>query len=543
MPETTVYRARTILTMDPNCPRATHVSVRDDRVLAVGGPGLAEQWGGGHEDDRFADAVLMPGFVEGHSHLMAGAMWRYPYAGYHDRLDPTGRVWKGQTSIEDVIAGLKAAEAAMPDAAAPLFAWGFDPIFVPGERLNRHHLDAVSAERPVVVQHSNFHLLTANTAALKLARYGRETNIEGVVKEADGEPSGELQEMAAMFPLLRRLGIDFRSIAAHPDAITAFGATARLVGVTTATDLAAELTEQDVAAQLAATAAADFPLRIVPMVRHTGEAPEAFAARAHELAARSTEMLRLGGVKLVLDGSIQGYTARLRWPGHVNGAPNGLWVIAPEQARGLIDALHGAGVQMHIHTNGDEASEFAIDALEAAMRRHPWPDHRHTLQHGQMIDRAMFRRMAALGICVNLFSNHIYYFGDIHAAKTIGEDRARRMDACRTALDEGVPMTIHSDAPVTPMGPLVTAWCAVNRLTESGRVLGPEQRITVEEALHAITLGAAYTLKLDGEIGSIEVGKRADFAVLGEDPTAVDPAALRDVPVLGTVSGGRVFLS
>lgn len=542
MAEIVLYRAKRILTMDPNCPEATHVAVRDGRILAVGGPDCAARWGAVRADDSLAHAVLLPGFVEGHSHLMAGAMWRYPYAGYHDRIDPEGKLWKGQTTIEEVIEGLKRAEAAMEDPEAPLFVWGFDPIFLGGERLNRHHLDAVTTRRPVVVQHSNFHLLTANSAALALAQYSRETNVDGVAKDASGEPNGELQEMAAMFPLLRRLKIDFRATSTHPDTLRNFGATARLAGVTTATDLLAELPDVDVAAQTAATARPDYPVRIVPMLSALSRGPGDIAARALELRAKSTDKLRLGGVKLVLDGSIQGYTARLRWPGHVNGAPNGIWVIAPDQAHAYIDALHGAGVQMHIHTNGDEASAVALDALEAAITRHPWPNHRHTLQHGQMIDRAMFRRMKTLGLCANLFSNHIYYFGDVHAALTIGEDRARRMDACRTALDEGVPLAIHSDAPVTPMGPLFTAWCAVNRLTFSGRVLGAAQRITVAEALHAITLGAAYTLHLDGEIGSIEAGKRADFAVLGADPTAVDPASLKDVPVLGTVLGGRPFL-
>jgi predicted amidohydrolase YtcJ len=104
-------------------------------------------------------------------------------------------------------------------------------------------------------------------------------------------------------------------------------------------------------------------------------------------------------------------------------------------------------------------------------------------------------------------------------------------------------VAIHSDAPVTPMGPIFTAWCAVNRRTMSGRILGEEQRISVHEALFAITLGAAYTLKLDAEIGSIETGKIADFAILGDDPLSVDRAELKDVPVLGTVSGGRVHLS
>ena len=160
-----------------------------------------------------------------------------------------------------------------------------------------------------------------------------------------------------------------------------------------------------------------------------------------------------------------------------------------------------------------------------------------------MIGADQFRRMAALGLCANLFANHIWYFGDQHAGLTLGPDRAARMDACRAALDAGVTLSIHSDAPVTPMGPLTVAWCAAERMTESGRVLGPAQRITAAEALTAVTLGAAATLKLDAEIGSIETGKKADFAVLAEDPTAVPAARLREVEVIGTVSGGRAFAS
>jgi predicted amidohydrolase YtcJ len=115
------------------------------------------------------------------------------------------------------------------------------------------------------------------------------------------------------------------------------------------------------------------------------------------------------------------------------------------------------------------------------------------------------------------------------------------MNACATALAAGVPMAIHSDAPVTPLGPLFTAWCAVNRRTASGRTLGQHERISVPAALHAITVGAATTLKLDGELGTIEAGKQADFAVLDDDPTTVAPEALKDVSVWGTVMGGRVF--
>jgi len=128
-----------------------------------------------------------------------------------------------------------------------------------------------------------------------------------------------------------------------------------------------------------------------------------------------------------------------------------------------------------------------------------------------------------------------------HYELTVGPERAERMNACRTALDNNIPMGIHSDAPITPLGPLFTAWCAMNRYTASGRVLGENERITLDEALYAITLGAAYTLKLDGEIGSIEAGKKADFAVLEADPTKATAETIKDVPVWGTVQSGRIF--
>ena len=263
--------------------------------------------------------------------------------------------------------------------------------------------------------------------------------------------------------------------------------------------------------------------------------------RARALAERSTERLRLGRVKIVADGSIQGFSARLRWPGYYNGRPNGLWYTAPEAIREAYTLGLKHGVQIHTHTNGDEATELVLDCMTEALAASPRADHRFTLQHCQLADDAQYRRMKSLGLCVNLFANHHHYWGDQHYTVTVGPDRAERMNACRSALDAGVPLAIHSDAPITPMAPLFTAWCAVHRLTASGRVLGEYQRISVDEALRAITLGAAYTLKLDAEIGSIECGKRADFCVLADDPSTVPAETLKDLRIWGTVQGGRVF--
>jgi predicted amidohydrolase YtcJ len=537
----TVFNAKKIITMDPSAPQATHVAVRDGRILAVGGADCADQWGEIERDNCLADTFIMPGFVEGHAHMMAGKMWEFTYAGYHDRIDPQGKLHKGMATIDAVTESLRLRAASL-DPGEPLIAWGFDPIFLSSERLSRKHLDAVAADRPVAVLFSNFHLMCVNSKALEQAEYTQASNVEGVVKGADGSPTGELQEMAAMFPIMRRVGLDFRDLSQGEVAIRSYADVCRHAGVTTVTDLYSSMEDDDLVTMIRVTNDPAFGVRIVPALGATGGLPDEIADRALALKSKSTDKLRLGAVKIMTDGSIQGWTARIKWPGYVGGQPNGIWNSAPDEIFALCEAMQRRGVQMHIHVNGDEAAEVSLDALEAAARKYPWPGARHVLQHCQMMGRDMFRRAAELGLCTNIFANHLWYFGDKHAELTIGNARASRMDAVRSALDEGTMTAIHSDAPVTPMAPLFTAWCAVNRQTMTGKTLGPAEKISASDALRLITMGAAITLKMDADIGSIESGKFADFAVLGDDPTSVAPEALKDVPVLGTVSGGRVFL-
>jgi hypothetical protein len=543
----TVFQARKIITMNPRQPEATHVAVRDGRVLSVGSLERMQEYGAFELDVRFAQHTLMPGLIEGHSHLMAGGLWQFPYVGLHDRTAPDGTVWTGCADFDAVIERLRTLEAAMPADGKALLAWGFDPIFFGNERMTVHHLDRVSTTRPIVILHASQHLMNVNTAALVATGITRDSEIEGIAKFAEGdlagEPTGELQEFAAMFPIVRLTGNIFRIAGQSETGVRMFGRIAQLAGVTTATDLVNDLSDEGSAMLSRLTAEPDYPVRLVPAYAGITESlgTQAAAARIRTRMETNTEKLHYGIVKIVADGSIQGFTARLRWPGYFNGAANGIWIQPPAALKATIGAFHAAGFQLHIHTNGDEATEVAIDGIEEALMANPRADHRHTLQHCQMADAAQFRRMGRLGICANLFANHLYYWGDAHYTLTMGPDRAERMDACASALAHGVTLAIHSDAPITPLGPLFTAWCAANRVTSGGRILGESECIPVAEALHAITLGAAYTLGLDDRIGSIEVGKFADFVVLDKDPLAVGAISLKDVGVVGTVLGGRVI--
>ena len=540
MDTTTIYRARRILTMNPARPFATHVAVREGRILGAGTLEELAGWGDYQLDDRFADKFLLPGFVEGHSHLMEGALWRFVYVGYHDRMDPDGRTWAGAKTIDAVVARLAEQGAGLTDPGQPLVGWGFDPIYFGGRRCDRHDLDRVSSTRPVAIVHASLHIMNANTPALAAAGYLREGIAHpGLPLAADGLPTGECKGPDAMAPVADEVGMDRGLLAADTEAMRAFSRLCVRKGVTTATDLAAPLTPESVEGMLQVTGTPGFPTRIVALLRQLAQTPQQLIDRALELRAMGTDRLRLGMVKLVADGSIQGFSARLRWPGYFNGMPNGMWYTAPEQVRAILALALENGVHVHTHTNGDEATDMVLDAMQEALAGHPVPDHRFTLQHCQLADAAQFRRIRALGMCANLFANHTFYWGDAHYEQTVGPERAERMNACATAIETGVPFAIHSDAPVTPLGPLFTAWCAVNRRSASGRLLGAQQRIGVGDALRAITLGAAWTLKLDGEIGSIETGKRADFAVLEADPTEVAPEALKDVGVWGVVADGR----
>lgn len=537
----TIFKARTILTMNPSQPQATHVAVRDGRILGVGDAESLAGWGVAKTDDRYANCVLMPGLVEGHCHLPEGGMWMYVYVGYYDRRGPDGRLWKGLTNYQAVCQRLREALDSVPKDKY-LLGWGFDPIYFSNAgRMSVRELDTVSDTQPIVILHASMHLMNVNTVMLEQAGIDRDTDIEGITRFDDGEPTGELCEMPAMFPIIRLIDNPFKAIGMSEQGIRLFGQVAQLAGVTTATDLVNDLDQQGLEMLRQITMEEDYQVRIVPaaasMLFPGGS--QACLERLEQIKSMGHDKLRFGIVKLVIDGSIQGFTARVRWPGYYNGAENGIWVIQPDSLDDLVMQFHAAGIQLHMHTNGDEATEVAINALEKALQRYPRPDHRHTLQHCQMADEAQFRRIKAIGACVNLFANHLYYWGDPHYEQTMGPDRANRMDACGTVTRLGIPLGIHSDAPITPLAPMFTAWCAVNRITASGRILGMNERISVSQALHAITLGAAYTLHMDSEIGSIEMGKRADFCVMKDNPLEVAPELLKDTCILGTVIGGR----
>jgi hypothetical protein len=254
--------------------------------------------------------------------------------------------------------------------------------------------------------------------------------------------------------------------------------------------------------------------------------------------------LRVAGVKFVLDGSPQGRTAWVTEP-YEEGPPG---APADYRAYGTMDpaaykadagALIARGVPFLAHANGDAAMDLMIDGVDEAIAgMDEAPDHRSVIIHAQLMRADQLDRAAELNVVPSFFAAHAFFWGDWHRL-SFGEERGNNISPVRWAIDRGVNFTVHNDASVVPPDMMRLVSITVNRKTRSGHVLGPHQRATIQEALHAVTLGAAYQYFEEETKGSITVGKQADLVILGENPITADPAELEHIPILETFSRGR----
>lgn len=539
----TIFRAKNVITLDNSAPHVEAIAVLDGKVLHTGSFDDVKNDLAGMElrvDDSFGDKVIVPGFIEAHCHILEeGALANFPWVGTYGRRMASGEIQPGCPNTEAVLARITEAHLAIADPTETLTCLGWDPNMANSSGITCEMLDAISSVRPIFILQSNGHVGHCNSVLMKLADISRESTEHGIMRHGNGEPTGELRELA----LGKVLGSHVNLEKGGESSVVNAGVLARRAGCTTVTDLAFAATTRAITEYASVVNSDGFPARVVyaPMVQVLKmRMKEETLQHIHDLAIHDSVMFRRGPIKFVIDGSIQGRSARLNWPGYCCGDPNGQWLAEPDEMFEIMRPYHKAGFQLALHTNGDEAVNAGLDVYERLLLDHPRFDHRHRLEHAQIASEEAFHRMKALGVCVNLFANHVYYWGDTHRTLTAGPAKARTLDACGTAERLGVRFSIHCDAPVTPLDPLFTMWCAVNRITSSGHLLGATERISAEQALRAVTIDAAYLLKMDGETGSISVGKHADFTVLSEDPTCCDPMGIKDISVDATVLSGKI---
>lgn len=541
----TVYTAQKIFTMNPGLPTATAVAVRDGRILEVGTLETLRPWLDMYPhtiDDTFAGKFVLPGFIDPHMHPLLGGMllnavwitpepWDLPWG----RVEPTN----GRAAY---LARLQELFTADPGGGEFFMTWGYHPYWH-GE-VTRQDLDAISATRPIYVAHRSFHEGILNTAALNRLML---TAAQFQDNPQADFANGHFVEDAFIRLVLPRLSTYLLPPAAVAESMRKTLQVLHAGGITTVADMSTGST--DWAVETAVLAQAFEQDDSCVRVRYT---PDVFAlsvtlgspAKALEFIAglpaqNSRHLIAGNAVKLFADGAFFSQRMQMSWPGYMDGH-NGEWLTAPAQFETLARLCWNAGHQIHVHTNGDLGLDLVLDTLEKLWNEKPRINHRFTIEHFGCSTPEQCRRIADLGALVSANVFYLYDMGAQYAATGLGYERASQMARLGALARHGVTTTYHSDFPMAPQQPLVWVWGAVSRFNLDGTVMAPEERVSVDQALRAITCDAAYILHMENEIGSIRAGKLADFTVLEQDPYTVPAEQINKIQVWGTVFEGQV---
>lgn len=551
MPKSTVvFPARRVITMNPDQPEATAVAVSGGRIVGVGS--LEDLRDAGVIDDTFAEVVLCPGLIDQHLHPLLGATTLVTEVIAIEDWELPNRSFPAARSPQEYRQRLTAAEQALSGPDEWLFTWGYHKLW--HGPLDRASLDAISTKRPVVVWQRSCHEFFLNTAAIDaLGLTAEQMTGHGAASEMADFDNGHwwesgtnllLPKLAPLIMSPERIAAGLRQMVAylHANGVTAINEPGIMWAIEPW-----ELYQQILGSD-------ETPIMSTFLVDARSQAdagmnPADAVADADAQVARAPEgKVRLlpKQIKLFADGAIISQLMQMRDPylddaGQPDLCHHGEWMMQPETFRAFAKVYWNADWQLHIHVNGDAGLDLVLDTIEECMAAHPRTDHRTVIVHFANSTEEQVDRIARLGCLVSANSYYPVGFADQYAAHGLGEQRADTMVRAASARSRGIPLSLHSDLPMGPAAPLELASFAVNRRTPAGRVVAPEQRISVHEALRAVTIEAAYSWRMEHELGSIAPGKAATFTVLGDDPYKVDPEKLADIPILGTVYEGRWF--
>lgn len=534
-----VYVGGPIFTMNDKNETVEALAFKDDTILAVGKrEDVLKAAGSDAEIVDLKGRALIPGMIDGHSHFPVGAHRELTMVNLN--VPPLGEV----TCIADMQRLLKE-RAAKTEPGKWVVGYNYNDLALKEQRHpTRADLDAVSTEHPIFVRHVSGHLGVGNSLALKLAGVTESTpDPEGgrFRRGADGKLDGVLEGFPA------RTVVESKIPPTTPDqqmaAIARDSMTYAAAGVTTANNGGGPTVDEFL---LKGSETGDLKIRVViwPLGRNEKLIASYGKKRQGDQLDKKGKVY-LGPAKLFADGSPQGYTAYFSKPYYkqLPGKPADYRGFSAFKSReelfALVQKLHNDGWQITTHTNGDQAIQDMIDAYSAALKANPRKDHRHILNHCQFCRPDQVDAIAEMGFVPSYFVTHTWFWGDIHRDMVAGPERAAHISPLKAALDKGITFALHNDTPVTPISPLMDVFSAVTRLTSSGKVLGPDQRITVMEALRGVTINGAYMQRLEDKIGSLEKGKLADLVILDKDPTKVAPEILKDIKVDETIVGGQ----
>ncbi len=540
----TIYVAKDVVTMDPQNPRGNAVAVAAGRILGVGSRDEMIRLVGAAAtvDDRFADHVIVPGLIDQHLHPVLAALTFVTQIVSIEAWELPSGTFPAARDHAEYKERLRANEASLSDPNAPLFTWGYHHYFH-GE-VDRTLLDGISAERPIVIWHRSVHETILNTRAVELLGITAEqiAALPEAVRDQIDLDAGHFVERGNFEFLMPRL----LPVLAPPRAMVAGLVSTESYmhakGVTTSAEPGGIVDYLPLIESVLGDADTPFRFYFIPDGRaaaNAGHDDDVVAMTEGTLAKTTfrTAPLRKH-VKLFSDGAMFSQLMQMQ-DGYTDGH-DGEWLMEPETFARAFRAFWEAGYQIHIHTNGDGGLALVLDTLAENLERQPRGDHRTTIVHFGFSTAEQVERIAELGAIVSANPYYTVALADRYGEIGIGSERADEMVRLGDVARAGVSFSFHSDMPMAPSDPLFLVWTAVNRTTPAGRVAGPDQRVSVDAAMRAVTIDAAYSLRLEDEIGSIEPGKRADLTILDANPFEVDPMSIRDIGVWGTVLEGRV---
>ncbi|HEY7033520.1 MAG TPA: amidohydrolase [Thermomicrobiales bacterium] len=519
----------TVLTMDPAHPYASAVAIGGDRIVWVGDAEEAQTHLTGVERTLdLAGATVIPGFNEAHHHLLLLGHW----------LSQIDCSFPAARSIPDILAAVGERAAATPEGEW-IEGRGYDDNKLAERRhLTRWDLDAVAPNHPVSIRNASGHMCVVNSRALTLSGITRDTEspFGGTIHlaPATGEPSGLLQEQAQELVPLPFIPSDKETLRRCLDTASR----AYLAAGVTSSQEAGIFTTPEFAVYQEAWAAGELPLRTYLMIRTN------FLDALEQLGIATgfgDDRLRVGCLKVMSDGSLIGRTAAVSQPFLDDPNPNnlGLEMMPQTELDETIWRGHRAGWQVAIHAIGDRGIEMCLDGFERALTRQPRRDHRHRLEHCGILRPDLIQRIKDLGVVPVGQPPFILEFGD-GFLRHLGRERCQLTYALKTVLAAGIPLTASSDSPVSSYQPLIGIKAAVTERTASGADFAPAEALSVEEAIALYTRAGAYASFDEHRKGTITHGKLADLAVLATDPRAAVPDEIDRIPILATISGGRL---
>lgn len=544
----TVFVAKKIITMDPTRPTATAVAIGGRKILSVGSLADLQPWLKVHPhkiDTRFKDKVLMPGFIDPHLHPLLGAIafqtvWITP-----EPWNVMGQKTPATLGHEAYLKALRTAFAARRKDAPIFMTWGFSADSH-GE-FSGELLDSISNEVPILVLQRSMHEIYINTPMLAyLKAKGLDADKFKDHPQIDWQKNHFWEDGMFSVALPYMAGILLDPAAADPGYLKTRDYL-NYNGITTVADMNTGGTDWalETSALKRTIDTPDSPVRVrlTPDVYKLGAAlksPEAAMKLVGDLKAQNTRHLIFNnGIKLFADGAMFSQAMQLNEPGYIDGH-KGEWITQPGPFEDVARSYWNAGYQIHVHTNGDGGARMVLDTLQKLLDEKYRADHRFTIEHYGYADDGTSRRIAKLGAQVSANPFYVHDLGDRYAASGLGTDRAARIAPLGGLVKRSVPVGLHSDFPMAPAEPLFLAWTAASRETMAGKVFAPSERLTLDQAIRAITIDAAYMIGMENELGSIEAGKLADFAILDKDPYEVGVKGLRAIKVWGTVFEGKV---